>query len=113
MFKFSKPVILQQEKSHQQRTKIGPEKKRVSLQTQDTAQATDAGQNEGPGAGGWVLIVLVVVVVCGAGAAAVYYAKKKGLSGGGTVANRATGGFGLPSIIDEEVSSILTNLSQL
>mgnify|MGYP006095938891 CR=1 FL=1 len=115
--KHSTPVILKKKDDE-----IGPQKKSVvSLQTEDTAQATDAGQNKGPDTMGWLIIVIVIVFVCGVGGYAIYkglQARKKNLNGGGTVLNTVAVGpntvaANVPSIIDEEVSSILTGLSQL
>ena len=128
MFKFSKPVIVQEEeKSHkEQQREIGPQKKSVvSLQTQDTAQATDAGQNKEPDNTVLIIVIVVVCVVIGLGVYFGFKNKKKGMTGGGTVPNTVaavsntvaavsnTVAASVPSIIDEEVSSILTNLSQL
>ena len=127
MFKFSKPIIVQNN------SVFGPQRKKaVSLQTTDGNQAastgnqaaannqaatgtvdttedTNSGQSDTPAAanvvlyisiaGGVILAILVIYVLY----------KKYGpkLRGGGQAV------VGAPSTIDEEVSSILTNLSQL
>ena len=113
--KHSTPVILKKKDDE-----IGPQKKSVvSLQTEDTAQATDAGQNKET-TGSTAVIVVAIVFVVGIICIFIYsYLKHKGMiQGGGTVPNTVavspnTVTASVPSIIDEEVSSILTGLSQL
>lgn len=131
MFKFSKPVIVQEEeKSHkEQQREFGPQKKSVfSLQTQDTVQATDAGQNKET-TGSTVVIIIVILLGClvvGVIGVGLYKSYKKGelrLFGGANIVKEASVRSNVmkasvvresvPSIIDEEVSSILTNISQL
>ncbi len=108
MMKHSTPVILTKKDDE-----IGPQKKSVVSLQADTAQATDAGQNKETPASTAVIIVAIVFVV-GIICAFIYAYwkhKGKGIKGGGTVPNTVTASP--PSIIDEEVSSILTGLSQL